>query len=353
MSMSGARAHWIGAARRRNGSRNRNPGPDDDGREDGAVGAPLVDLAGHLRPGVLCDRDDGDELLALRRRPLRRRGVPREPASVGSDDRRRPLVAKDGAGPSPHLRPDARAQMGDLDGRRRVDWRGVRQLRARTGRRPDRSGRRVRARLPAASRVAHLRDRPAPAKNRSAEARVMDADALLASLQQAVPGAPFDPAPSVDPQTTIYTSRDALPGVARALRDRPELAFSFLAELTAADYWPADPRFELVYILVSPSNRARLRLKVWLNAADAHVATVTDVWPAANWLEREVWDLFGIVFDRHPDPRRLLMPEDWDGFPLRNDYPVQIRKTPQASEPLQVTEEEFRANVIKDRLTRG
>ncbi len=83
------------------------------------------------------------------------------------------------------------------------------------------------------------------------------------------------------------------------------------------------------------------------------MATVSDVWPAANWLEREVWDLFGIAFDGHPDPRRLLMPEDWQGFPLRKDYPVQIRMTPNASEALQVTEEEFRANLMKDRLTRG
>ena len=181
----------------------------------------------------------------------------------------------------------------------------------------------------------------------------MDADALLASLQQAVPGAQFERAPTIDLQTVVYTSRDTLPDVARALRDRPDLAFSLLAEITAADYWPAEPRFELVYIFVSIANRARLRLKVRLNADDARVATVTDVWPAANWLEREVWDLFGIVFDGHPDPRRLLMPEDWDGYPLRKDYPVQIRKTPQTSQPLQVTEEEFRASVMKDRLTRG
>ena len=95
-----------------------------------------------------------------------------------------------------------------------------------------------------------------------------------------------------------------------------------------------------------------MRLRVRLAGGDAHVATVCDVWPAANWLEREVWDLYGIRFDGHPDPRRLLMPEDWDGFPLRKDYPVQIRMTPRTAQPLQMTEEEFQANVLKDRLTR-
>jgi len=180
----------------------------------------------------------------------------------------------------------------------------------------------------------------------------MDDSALIAALQEAVPGAQFEAARGVDLQTTCYIGRDDVPAVMRALRDRDDLAFTFLAELTAADFWPREPRFELVYLLVSLTHRRRIRLKVRLHGGDAHVATVCDVWPAANWLEREVWDLFGIVFDGHPDPRRLLMPEDWDGYPLRKDYPVQILKTPQATEPLQVTEAEFRASVMKDRLTR-
>jgi NADH-quinone oxidoreductase subunit C len=180
----------------------------------------------------------------------------------------------------------------------------------------------------------------------------MDASALIAVLQDAVPGAQFEAAPSIDLQTTMYVSADGLAGVARTLRDRGDLAFKFLADITAVDFWPTEPRFELVYILVSPANRLRLRLKVRLNAEAAHVATVSGIWPAANWLEREVWDMFGIVFDGHPDPRRLLMPEDWDGFPLRKDYPVQIRKTPVSSEALQVTAEEFRQSVERDRLTR-
>ena len=181
----------------------------------------------------------------------------------------------------------------------------------------------------------------------------MDPNTIIASLHDAVPGAQIESASSVDLQATIYVPRDDLHVVALALRDRPELAFTLLAELTAVDVWPREPRFELVYILVSITHRRRLRFKVRLRGDEAHVATVCDVWPAANWLEREVWDLFGIVFDGHPDPRRLLMPEDWDGYPLRKDYPVQIHMTPRTSEPLQLTQEEFRANMAKDRLTRG
>jgi NADH-quinone oxidoreductase subunit C len=162
----------------------------------------------------------------------------------------------------------------------------------------------------------------------------MDGSALLALLQQAAPGATIESAPSVDVHTTIYVSRDHVVEVARAL-------------------WPREPRFEAVYVLVSIEHRLRLRMKVRLHGADAHVATVSGIWPAANWLEREVWDLFGIVFDGHPDPRRLLMPEDWEGFPLRKDSPVQIRRPPHVAEPLQVTAEEFRQNVERDRLSRG
>ena len=181
----------------------------------------------------------------------------------------------------------------------------------------------------------------------------MDATTLIATLQEAVPGAGLEAAPTVDIHPTVIVARDDVSVVARALHDRDDLAFVFLSELTAADYWPREPRFEVIYILVSLAHRRRLRLKVRLHGADAHVATVSDVWPAANWLEREVWDLFGIVFDGHPDPRRLLMPEDWDGFPLRKDYPVQIAMKPRTTEPMQMTEQEFRDNLVKDRLSRS
>jgi NADH-quinone oxidoreductase subunit C len=180
----------------------------------------------------------------------------------------------------------------------------------------------------------------------------MEATALLRSLQEAVPGVRLESAPSVDLQTTVYVSREDLLAVARELRDRPDLGFTFLAELTAVDFWPREPRFELVYLLVSIEHRLRLRVKVRLSGEDARVPTVSGLWPAANWLEREVWDLFGITFAGHPDPRRLLMPEEWEGYPLRKDYPVQIRMAARTTEALQVTAEEFRANVENDRLAR-
>jgi NADH-quinone oxidoreductase subunit C len=180
----------------------------------------------------------------------------------------------------------------------------------------------------------------------------MDASDLVNVLQEAVPGARFEIVPSVDLHTTVYVSRDHLAGVMQTLRDHADLRFGFLAELTAVDFWPREPRFELVYLLVSIEHRQRLRVKVRLRADTARVMTMSGLWAAANWLEREVWDLFGIEFDGHPDPRRLLMPEDWDGYPLRKDYPVQITMKPRITEPTQVTAEEFRASIAKDRLAR-
>ncbi len=180
----------------------------------------------------------------------------------------------------------------------------------------------------------------------------MDPTTLVASLQEAVPDARLEPAVSIDLQTTVYATAEHVAALAAALHDRAELRFDFLAELTAVDFAPREPRFELVYILVSTALRHRIRLKLRLRGAEAHVATVSGIWPAANWLEREVWDLFGIVFDGHPDLRRLLMPEDWEGHPLRKDYPVQIKMAARTTEPLQVTEQEFRASVEKDRLAR-
>jgi NADH-quinone oxidoreductase subunit C len=181
----------------------------------------------------------------------------------------------------------------------------------------------------------------------------MEATAIAAVLQDVLPNAHLEVAPSVDLHATLIVGQDHLLDALRTLRDHPDLKFALLSEITAVDYLPREPRYEVIYILVSLAHRHRLRLKVRLPADDPHVPTATTVWPGANWLEREVWDLFGIAFDGHPDPRRLLMPEDWDGHPLRKDYPVQLRMTPETTQPVQVTEEEFRANMMKDRLARS
>ena len=181
----------------------------------------------------------------------------------------------------------------------------------------------------------------------------MDASSIIDTLTAAVPGASYEPGTSVD-FATIYVPAAQLVETCRALREIPSLCFNVLIEVTAADYLPREPRFEVVYHLLSIPNRLRLRMKVRVASTQINgvVPTVQSVWPAAGWPEREVWDMFGIVFAGHGDLRRLLMPEDWEGFPLRKDYPVQINLKPRVTEALQVTEDEYRETLEKDRLSR-
>ena len=178
----------------------------------------------------------------------------------------------------------------------------------------------------------------------------MDASAIIDILSPLVPGAAYEPSPSVD-YATIYVPAASLVETCLALRDTASLRFNVLVDVTAADYLPRDPRFEVVYHLLSTPNRLRLRLKVRVPNGGS-VPTVQGVWRGAGWPEREVWDMFGVLFDGHGDLRRLLMPEDWEGHPLRKDYPVQIRKAAQTYEPLEVSEDEFRANIERDRVRR-
>jgi NADH-quinone oxidoreductase subunit C len=173
---------------------------------------------------------------------------------------------------------------------------------------------------------------------------------MIEVLRQLFPAAGLEPGDSID-QPTIRVPAGNLIEVCRALRDRSELAFILLADITAVDWWPREPRYEVVYHLSSMTRR--LRVKVSLPGNAARLPTVQSVWPGAGWMERETWDMFGIVFDEHGDLRRLLMPEDWDGYPLRKDFPVQIRLRPRAEQPLQVTEEEFRANLARDKAARA
>jgi NADH-quinone oxidoreductase subunit C len=182
----------------------------------------------------------------------------------------------------------------------------------------------------------------------------MDATSIINTLAPLMPDVSYESGQSVD-FATIHVPAASLIETCRALRDTPSLRFNVLLEVTAADYLPREPRFEVVYHLLSIPNRQRIRVKVRVgsNEIDGVVPTVQSVWPAAGWPEREVWDMFGIVFAGHTDLRRLLMPEDWEGHPARKDYPVQIRKAAQTYEPLEVTEAEFKANIERDRMRRS
>jgi NADH-quinone oxidoreductase subunit C len=130
---------------------------------------------------------------------------------------------------------------------------------------------------------------------------------------------------------TAVIERRALLQALQLCRDEPDLAFEVLMDLTAADYsrFPGredGPRFEVVYHLYSITHNHRVRLKVRVDEDDAVVPSATGLWPIANWLEREVWDMFGVRFADHPDLRRLLLYEEFVGHPLRKDYPINRRQ---------------------------
>jgi NADH-quinone oxidoreductase subunit C len=111
--------------------------------------------------------------------------------------------------------------------------------------------------------------------------------------------------------------------ILRALRlARDELKLNRLSTVTGVDLYPAEPRFEVVYHLQSVHSKERLRIKARLPGTDPEIESAVPVFRSANWYERETFDLFGIRFLNHPDMRRILMPEDWEGYPLRKDYPV-------------------------------
>jgi NADH-quinone oxidoreductase subunit C len=186
---------------------------------------------------------------------------------------------------------------------------------------------------------------------------------IAETLQRALPGVTIESWDAVD-QPVVVVPSAALVDASRVLRDTPELNFSFLAEMTAADYWPKDPRFEVVYHLANigvqdfpragmAGSASRLRLKVRVGGASPELPTVQGIWPNADWYEREVYDLFGVVFAGHPDLRRILMPEDWEGFPARKDYPVQVRVPVTFGSPTQVTEDEFVRNIEAQRVHAG
>lgn len=125
---------------------------------------------------------------------------------------------------------------------------------------------------------------------------------------------------------TIIVEREDAAAVFETLRDHPELVFEMLVDVTAVDYLGQVPRFEVVYHLHSLSRNHRVRVKIRVPEEEPWVHSLVPLWKAANWLEREAWDMFGIGFIGHPDPRRILLYEEFVGHPLRKDYPVDKRQ---------------------------
>jgi NADH-quinone oxidoreductase subunit C len=158
---------------------------------------------------------------------------------------------------------------------------------------------------PAVTDLAQLKDRPAVAR-------------LTAWKSDAVKGAKLD-----RDELSIYVDRASIREACALLQSDPATKYNFLSDITCVDLYPSEPRFEVCYHLLSHARKERVRLKVKLAGDDASVESMTSLWPSANFFDREIFDLFGIRFEGHPNLRRILMPDDWEGYPLRKDYPVE------------------------------
>src|SRR5882757_303967 len=245
--------------------------------------------------------------------------------------------------------------MGAGHGRLRELGRDVQQLRDRAGRRPRGTRRHVSARLPAPSGDAHRRGAQAAPQDHERAARAQAGQAAGRSERRARPVQPEvrpmstdEPADEVEKATVSKDAPADLPppthgmfgvegsgdttgfgGLVRepwdppqVLRDDPALRFELLSSVSGVDYLGEVHRLHAVYHLTSMTYRRRVRLEAAMSVEDPHVPSVTPVYPTADWQERETYDMYGIVFDGHPALTRILMPDDWDGFPQRKDYPL-------------------------------
>jgi NADH-quinone oxidoreductase subunit C len=121
-------------------------------------------------------------------------------------------------------------------------------------------------------------------------------------------------------ELTIIVARESIVSAGQAVQ---QAGYTFLEDVTAVDWYPSEPRFQITYHILSMSLKERVRLVVRLDSDSASLDSITSVWPSANFYEREIFDLFGVHFGGHPNLRRIMMPEDWKGHPLRKDYPVE------------------------------
>ena len=134
-------------------------------------------------------------------------------------------------------------------------------------------------------------------------------------------------------ELTITVCKDVIYELMASLKNDSELAYNFLADVTAVDYSLMEDvlmrydyaRFMVIYHLLSTENKERLRVKVPVHEKELSIPSMASIWKVANWLERETYDMFGITFENHPDLRRILMPDDYQGYPLRKDYPLRGR----------------------------
>jgi NADH-quinone oxidoreductase subunit C len=149
----------------------------------------------------------------------------------------------------------------------------------------------------------------------------MNLEGLTNKIKEKFPESVLAASDFRDENTLVLRTEDLLP-ICRFLHDDPELTFDFLTDLCGVDHYPREPRFEVIYHLCAMKSRSRLRLKTPLSGTTPHAPSVVSVWKAAGWMEREAFDLLGIIFDGHPDLRRILLTPDWEGHPLRKDYPL-------------------------------
>jgi NADH-quinone oxidoreductase subunit C len=152
----------------------------------------------------------------------------------------------------------------------------------------------------------------------------MEKTALLDLVRQKFPGEVKEASTDLG-DDVIIIEKDSLLRVVKFLRGQPH-EYSLLLDLTCVDYSGQEPRFEMVYHLYSLTRKKRLRIKTRLSEKDLRIASLTELWKNANWLEREVYDLFGVNFEGHPDLRRIFMYDGFEGYPLRKDYPLRKRQ---------------------------
>jgi len=145
------------------------------------------------------------------------------------------------------------------------------------------------------------------------------ANPAIAAIQAALPGALLD-AKFDRGELTLKIAHEHIRAIAALVQ---KAGYNFLEDVTCVDYYPGEPRFQVIYHIVSHSLKARVRLAAPIESIDLEIDSIVPVWPSADFYEREVFDLFGIRFSGHPNLRRIMMPDEWEGHPLRKDYPVE------------------------------